>query len=45
MTSTIFEESDQETIKRVESLTSQASENAKNSRNMKIFFKNYTSFI
>lgn len=44
-TSTILEESDQETIRRVESLTSKASENAKNAKNMKIFFKNYTSFI
>lgn len=35
----------EETIKRVESITSQASENAKTSKNMTIFYKNYTDFI
>lgn len=35
----------EETIKRVESITSQASQNAKTSKDMKIFFKNYTDFI
>ena len=39
------EQSEIETLKRVESLTSQASINAKSAKDVKIFFKNYTSFI
>ena len=35
----------EENIKRVESITSQASENAKTAKNMTIFFKNYSDFI